>query len=193
MTLHNNLITLSHESIKQYGSSGAIILQVLYQNFGSEIKIDTERWHKDILDFVAISAVKATLTIMETKGHVTIDGNILTILDQKKKVEKKVKIKKVREPNPQWEFAEVLCEVFKENAVMSDPKKWLRFVKLLVKAGWTKETIWERYGEETGFWYTQDWRGLQGDKPNMATIKETLDTETKVTKKKVKKEDNFFR
>ncbi len=185
MTLHDNLITLSKDSIKKYGSSGAIVLQVLYQNFGSEIKVDTERWHEDILDFVAISAVKTTLTLMVNKGHIEIDGNILTILEQKKKVEKVVKEKKPRKANPNWEFAEIICDVLKENTVMKDPKKHLRFVKLLQDAGWTKEMIWDRYGDEDGFWYTQDWRGIRGDKPYVNTIKETLNVETKKVVNKI--------
>lgn len=65
-----------------------------------------------------------------------------------------------------------LCEVMNEDINLRF-SRYAKFASQLTKTGYTPEQIAKVYGPG-GWWYEEDWRGQQGERPNEGTIRETI-------------------
>lgn len=87
--------------------------------------------------------------------------------------------KRQREPNPHWELAEAIGDVCgTQMSIKSNQGKLLKCAADL-KRGQppaTADQVREHYGISPGsvsWWYREDWRGQKGDRPNLASIRDT--------------------
>lgn len=179
-------ITISKEAIKKYGTTGAIVLQVLYSEFGMEIPEDHDKMKELFHGYMDMSLVKGTLTKLYNAGKIGIlDGTIylagmpktpqLSIYDftDEEKPEEKVVEETKKEPNETWKMAETLCDVLGFSENFKDPKRYLRPAKKLLE-NYTIEFIQKRYGKG-GDWYKHEYKGQQGSPPNLNDIYKTID------------------
>jgi hypothetical protein len=194
-------ITVSVESVRRFGPTGAIVLQVLYTNFNEAgIPLNIDEWcsQDNILYFIQSDIVKRTLTALATKGLITIEDDIL-IFDapQKKRKERKQKKEEKREPNDTWKMAQTIISVLKLSGAVASVRRYLPFATKLLAAGVTVEDMVNWYGDD-GWWYKNEYKGATfGDPPTQTDITRTLDLAragyTRSLKKAVKtNKDDFF-
>lgn len=182
MFLNDSLLIVEKESIRKYGATGAIILQVLYSEYGYDIPLLTEEWCKPegILNFIQIEIVKRTLNAMDKAGLISIQDTKIVLENVTKEYKKEgifkeeIKEKKDRKENPAWDMAVVLMEVYGENKELFTPKKNLTFANKLLKMNVTKEDIQRLYIGDNSWWYTSTYSGQHGNKPNQIQIGKTI-------------------
>lgn len=199
MFLDDN-ITVSVESVRRFGPTGAIVLQVLYTNFNdARIPLAVDEWcgQDNILYFIQPDIVKRTLTALATKGLITIEDDVL-IFDapQKKRKEPKEKKDEKRQPNDNWRMAQTIISVLKLSSAVASVRRYLPFATKLLAAGVTVEDMLNWYGDD-GWWYKNEYKGTLGDPPTQTDITRTLDLarvgHTRTSKKPVKtNKDDFF-
>lgn len=174
MTLEKNTVTITKDAIKKYGSAGAIVLQVLYDKYGGVFPLDIDLWREEELDFLDAGQISATLTLLRSKGYISIEDDTVYIHDRKKRVEKQgVEDKEERARNDVWEMALVIQKVTKVNPKLVKPNRYLSTAKKLLKAGYTEQFILKHYGDN-GWWYREDFRGQKGQPPTYGQITQTV-------------------
>lgn len=201
-------ITLSKESIKKYGATGSIVLQVLYSHYGETIPYDLDVWKDLFKGSLTLSQVKGSLTKMSNEKKLDIDDDVI-YLGERKQVsihdlvdvnETKVDVKpKKKKGNPNYPMAVSLTKVLGFSQIFVDPTRYLNPAGKLMKQGYTPEYIENRYGKN-GWWYTanspDNYKGQQGGTPNLSDIYKTVDDKKYVNvQNKVDddKSSNFFR
>lgn len=184
-------VTISKQAIKKYGTTGAIVLQVLYNQHGTEIPVDHDEMKDLFKDILDISQVKSSITKMYNDELIFLLDDViylngvpeeqLSIFDfskEEKPVEKEEKEKP--KVNETWQMADTLCDVLGYSGAFKNPKRYLREAKKIIKANYTIEFIKERYGKG-GDWYTHEFKGQKGSPPNMADIYKTIDKDYTVS------------
>lgn len=167
LLLENDTVTVSKEAISKYGATGAVILQLLYAEYGWRIPLDTDEWKTGILNFIQPQILSRTLTNLEAKGLITIQNNYIVFEQHKpKKKEKSIlpETKKKTAASLPWAMAKALIEVFKLPEALANPNRYLRFAEKLLAEGYTPENIRDWYGDG-GWWYKEYWLGRDNNSP----------------------------
>ena len=183
-----NTITLDRKDVKKYGTSGALVLQTLYNEFGEIIPQNYELWEPLFRDFIIMSTVKSTITklykdkkidIVEGKIYLTKRKaledvpTILSIIGEEEEQEEE-KPKKPREANETWKMAVALQNALGIPPELHNTRTKLREAKKFIAAGYTAEDIDNRFGKD-GDWYKYESLGQQGKAPfNIEMIKKNI-------------------
>jgi len=178
-------VTVTRESLRTFGPTAAIILQELYREYGSDITLNFQEWCSPggCLDFLDPTLVKSTITKLETRNKIIVEGDVIYLFGREKKQQSVAGILGIPEPEEpektkkntdNFAMAHVLCEVTGQADGLHTPKRFLRLASDLLSAKYTIDDIKNRYGKD-GWWYKNEFKGQKGYAPNESDIRRTID------------------
>ena len=198
-------VCISKASIRKYGATGAVILQLCYAEYGPIIPLEVSEWCSPggILDFIQPEIVSRTLTGLISKGLIKDQGSqILLTEGTKRKTEEEASQtsifgevkKKSKRGTRQWSMAVKIQEVTKTTDTTT-PNRYLKFAEILLQ-NYTEEDIEKWYGNNS-WWYKNYWKGQQGMSPTQKDITDTVtmakEGYVKPEYKKADVKSDFFR
>jgi hypothetical protein len=154
----------------------AIILQELYNHYRSDvIKKDVAMWRQDCLGYIPDATIKRVMTTLRNSGKIRVDDESVYLkeTDGRPKEEEEPKEKKPREEQPHWTIAVKLVEWCESDPALVSPTKYVKLAVKLHRQGYTLEYLEKRYGPG-GLWYTHEFKGQKGNRPNHADITRTI-------------------
>lgn len=181
-------ITVTKESLRKYGPTGAVILQALYTEYGNVIPIAYQEWQKkgNVLDFIDNSIVSSTLNALHKRGKIRIDYDTATLYltEQEQTIFDILDVKEEPKPkketkNEVWSMSLAICEALGQADGLKTPKHFLKFAKELLEAGYTAKDL-EKYNKGD-WWYTTQFKGQKGLPPKVEDIRTTISDKTITT------------